>query len=129
MPFVIPSPILGRMNEYILLIPILGYDLAIVNLYSAFLSDKKQINQIKQKLIKLSLNFKNLKLIATDFEKSILDLEKVCKITTYSPKSFNTARIDAMQIKDTKIETIFRQKQELEMFSNNFYLFLEKLFP
>ncbi len=120
MPFIIPSSILGRMNEYILLIPILGYDLTVVNLYSAFLSDKKQINQIKQKLIKLSLNFKNFKLIATDFEKSILDLDRVCKITTYSPKSFNTARIDAMQIKDTKIETIFRQKQELEMFFQHF---------
>lgn len=120
MPFVIPSPILGRMSEYILLVPILGYDLAIINLYSALLSDKKQINQIKQKLIKISLNFPNLKLIATDFEKSILDLDKVCKITTYSPKTFNTARIDAMQVKDAKIEVIFRQKQELEMFFQQF---------
>ena len=120
MPFVIPSPILGRMNDYILLVPILGYDLSIINLYSAFLFDKKQINQIKQKLIKISLNFRNLKLIATDFEKSILDLEKVCKITTYSPKSFNTARIDAMLVKDTKIEVIFRQKQELLMFFQQF---------
>lgn len=120
MPFVLPSPIKGKMNEYILLVPILAHDLAIVNLYSAFLSDKNQINSIKQKLIKLSLTFQNFKLLATDFEKSVLNLNKDSGITIYTPKNFNTVRLDVLQIKDTKIETIFRQKQELQMFFQQF---------
>lgn len=120
MPFVVPSPIKGKMNEYILLVPILGYDLAIINLYSAFVSDKKQINLIKQKLIKLSLTFQNFKLLATDFEQSILELGKESRITIYIPKNFNTARLDTLKIKDTKIETIFMQKQELQMFFQQF---------
>ncbi len=119
-PFVVPSPIKGKMNEYILLVPILGYDLAIVNLYSAFVSDKKQINLIKQKLIKLSLIYQNFKLLSTDFEQSILELGKESAITIYTPKNFNTARLGTLKIKHTKIETIFRQKQELQMFFQQF---------
>ncbi len=119
-PFILPSSIKGKMNEYILLVPILGYDLAIVNLYSAFISDAKQINLIKQKLIKLSLTFQNFKLLATDFEKSILDLNKESGIVVYTPKNFNTAKLEVFKIKDSKIETIFRQKQELQLFFQQF---------
>lgn len=115
-PFILPSPIKGKMNEYILLVPILGYDLAIVNLYSAFISDIKQINSIKQKLIKLSLTFQNFKLLVTDFEKSIFNLNKESGIAIYTPKNFNTAKLEVLQIKDTKIETIFKQKHELQLF-------------
>lgn len=120
MPFILPSPIKGKMNEYILFVPILAHDLTVVNLYSAFVSDENQINLIRQKLIKLSLTFQNFKLLATDFEKNILDLGKESGITIYTPKNFNTARLDVLQIKDTKIETIFRQKQELQLFFQQF---------